>query len=65
MIKIRVGKVEETFEDSQAAMRFVADMAGDKPLEFQRIEYEDGELSQMDYLTYYQGRLKETYSTCS
>lgn len=63
MIKIRVGKTEEIFEDNQSAMQYVADMAGDKRLKFQRIEYNRGELVQMEYLTFYQGRLKETYLT--
>lgn len=63
MIKIRVGDVEESFESNQAALRYVADMAGDSPLEFQRLSYEHGQLVEMDFLTYNRGRLTETHST--
>lgn len=63
MIKIRIGKNEQSFDDHQAAMRYVSDKAGDTYLEFQRLIYEGLELVEMDYLTYYRGRVSETYST--
>lgn len=63
MVKIRINKHEQTFNTSNDAMVYVADTAGDSALEFQRLEYDGDDLVQMDYLTYYQGHLKETYST--
>lgn len=63
MIKIRIGKNEQSFDNHQAAMRYISDKAGETYLEFQRLIYEGSELVEMDYLTYYRGRVSETYST--
>lgn len=63
MIKIRIGKVEETFEDNGSAMEYVADVAGDSSLRFQRLVFEHGELDSMDFLVYSRGRVSEAYST--
>lgn len=63
MIKIRIGSVEETFDSNKSAMAYVADMAGDKPLRFQRIVYERGEITEMDFLTYDRGRISSTHNT--
>lgn len=65
MIVIRVGDVEESFADNRSAINFVADLAGDRPLRFQRLVFERGNLESMDFLTYNTGRLSETFNTRS
>ena len=63
MIKIRIGKSEKSFENHRDAMKYLADKADGTHLNYQQLIYENGELVEMDYLTYYRGRISETYST--
>ena len=64
MIKIRIGKVEKTFETNKEAMDYVSREAGRKTLRFQRFVFNSrGGLEEMDYLTFRQGRISETYNT--
>ena len=65
MIKIRIGTEVSEFPDTRLAMEFVATQAGDRPLRFQRLLFENGRLEAMDFLTYNRGRLSETYTTRS
>jgi hypothetical protein len=65
MIVIRIGSDVQEFVNNQAAMSFVADTAGDRPLRFQRLVFENGNLEAMDFLTYNTGRISETFNTRS
>ena len=64
MVMIRIGEVEKTFQSSKLAMDYVIDLAGNKPLRFQRFVFTSwGGLEEMDFLTYRNGRMSETYNT--
>ena len=63
MIKIKIGSKAVEFETNADAMRYIAEQAGDRALQFQRLAYDGITLVSMDYLTYKQGRLSETYET--
>lgn len=63
-IKIRIGQTEKSFKTNKEVMSFLARQAGGKTLRFQRFVFNSrGGLEEMDYLTYRQGRISETYNT--
>lgn len=65
MIKIRLNNEEREFKSEREAMKFVAATAQRQSLNFQRLEYSNGKLEEMDYLTYHKGHVSETYNTKS
>lgn len=67
MIKISFNdgndEVTKTFSTNREMFNFVSDFAGSRRFKFRKRSYDNGQVVEMTYLTFYRGRLSETYTT--
>lgn len=65
MVIIRMFNVQYEFQSDEEASRFLINFTStrERPVRFQRLSYERGQLQEMDYLTIQKGKVRETYNT--
>lgn len=64
-IKIKFEGQEREFKTEREVYKFVSGMGLRQPFQFQQLEYSNGSLETMDYLTCHKGHVSETYNTRS
>lgn len=63
MVKIKIGSVVSSFGSQEEANAFVAEQAGSKKLRYKQTVYAGSQIESMDFLTYHEGKVSETYNT--